>query len=149
MKQVSRSALVSFSAEQMYNLVNDVDSYPEFLPGCSGSRVLESTSDKMVASVDVSKVGISKTFTTANELVHAKAILMTLVDGPFKTLTGGWFFTELDEKACKVELKLEFEFSSKMIEMAFGKIFNELTNNMVNAFTKRAKQVYEVNECRV
>lgn len=144
MKQVSRSALVSFSAEQMFELVNDVARYPEFLPGCSGSRVIESSNEAMVASVDVSKAGISKTFTTSNELVNGEAIVMNLVDGPFKTLKGGWFFTALDEQACKVELKLEFEFSSKMIEMAFGKVFNELTNNMVNAFTQRAKQVYVV-----
>lgn len=146
MKQVSRSALVSFSAEQMFDLVNDVASYPEFLPGCSGSRVIEASESAMVASVDVSKAGISKTFTTSNELVSGEAILMNLVDGPFKTLKGGWFFTALDESACKVELKLEFEFSSKMIELAFGKIFNELTSNMVNAFTKRAKQVYTCYE---
>ncbi|MDW6003317.1 SRPBCC family protein [Vibrio mangrovi] len=142
MKQVSRSALVSFSAEQMFNLVNDVMRYPEFLPGCSGARVIESNSDKMVAAVDVSKAGISKTFTTSNQLKTGEAILMDLVDGPFKMLRGGWYFTPLDELACKVELKLEFEFSSKMIELAFGKVFHELTNNMVNAFTKRAKQVY-------
>lgn len=142
MKQVCRSALVSFSAEQMFHLVNDVASYPEFLPGCSGSRILESSADKMIASVDVSKAGISKTFTTANELYPAKSIVMHLVDGPFQTLQGGWYFTPLDEHACKVELKLEFEFSSKMIELAFGKIFTELTSNMVNAFTQRAKQVY-------
>ncbi|AMF95096.1 ubiquinone-binding protein [Vibrio fluvialis] len=142
MKQVSRSALVSFSADQMFHLVNDVARYPEFLPGCSGSRVIEASSEKMVASVDVSKAGISKTFTTSNELNHGESIIMNLVDGPFRTLRGGWYFTPLDEQACKVELKLEFEFSSKMIEMAFGKVFNELTSNMVNAFTKRAKQVY-------
>ncbi|MDE1241486.1 SRPBCC family protein [Vibrio aestuarianus] len=143
MKQVSRSALVSFSAEQMFNLVNDVARYPEFLPGCSGSRVIESSEQSMVASVDVSKAGISKTFTTSNVLVTGEAIVMHLVDGPFKTLRGGWYFTSLDEQACKVELKLEFEFSSQMIELAFGKIFHELTSNMVNAFTKRAKQVYQ------
>ncbi|PMH37533.1 ubiquinone-binding protein [Vibrio sp. 10N.286.49.B3] len=142
MPQVSRSALVSFSAGQMYDLVNDVARYPEFLPGCSGSRILESSPTVMVASVDVSKAGISKTFTTSNQLDTENAILMQLVDGPFKTLQGGWFFTPLDDYACKVELKLDFEFSSKMIEMAFGKIFNELTSNMVNAFTQRAKQVY-------
>lgn len=146
MKQVSRSALVSFSAEQMFNLVNDVARYHEFLPGCSGARVLETSDDKMVASMDVSKAGISKTFTTSNELRAGEAILMNLVDGPFKTLRGGWFFTALDEQACKVELKLEFEFSSKMIELAFGKVFNELTGSMVHAFTKRAKQVYECYE---
>ncbi|HGS4605653.1 TPA: SRPBCC family protein [Vibrio cholerae] len=142
MKQVSRSALVSFSAEQMFHLVNDVARYPEFLPGCSGSRVLEQNEAHMVASVDVSKAGISKTFTTSNQLTPGVSIAMSLVDGPFKTLRGGWFFTPLDEAACKVELRLEFEFSSKMIELAFGKIFNELTSNMVNAFTRRAKQVY-------
>ncbi|MDN3610756.1 SRPBCC family protein [Vibrio ostreicida] len=146
MKQVSRSALVSFSAEQMFKLVNDVASYPDFLPGCSGSRVIESHDSAMVAAVDVSKAGISKTFITSNQLVLDEAILMNLVDGPFKTLKGGWFFTALDDQACKVELKLEFEFSSKMIELAFGKVFNELTSNMVNAFTQRAKQVYSCYE---
>lgn len=142
MPQVRRSALVSFSADQMYQLVNDVDRYPEFLPGCSGAKVLESSESNMVASVDVSKAGISKTFTTSNVLQNGSAILMELVDGPFKSLKGGWYFTELDESACKVELKLDFEFSSKLIEMAFGKIFNDLTGNMVSAFTQRAKQVY-------
>jgi ribosome-associated toxin RatA of RatAB toxin-antitoxin module len=142
MPQVRRSALVSFSAKQMYDLVNDVDSYPEFLPGCSGSKVLEQSEGEMKASVDVSKAGISKTFTTINRLTTDAAILMELVDGPFKTLQGGWYFTMLDECACKVELKLDFEFSSKLIEVAFGRIFNELTNNMINAFTQRAKQVY-------
>ncbi|KAA8665236.1 SRPBCC family protein [Vibrio gigantis] len=142
MPKVTRSALVSFSADQMFNLVNDVARYHEFLPGCSGSRVIESSDSTMVASVDVSKAGISKTFTTSNRLAEGAEILMELVDGPFKKLQGGWYFTPLDDQACKVELKLEFEFSSRMIEMAFGKIFNELTSNMVSAFTQRAKQVY-------
>ncbi|MEC7939640.1 MAG: SRPBCC family protein [Pseudomonadota bacterium] len=142
MPKVTRSALVSFSADQMFDLVNDVARYPEFLPGCSGSRVIEFSDSAMVASVDVSKAGISKTFTTSNRLADGVEILMELVDGPFKKLQGGWYFTPLDDRACKVELKLEFEFSSRMIEMAFGKIFNELTTNMVSAFTQRAKQVY-------
>ncbi|WP_435248675.1 SRPBCC family protein [Vibrio sp. nBUS_14] len=142
MPKVTRSALVSFSADQMFSLVNDVARYHEFLPGCSGSRVIESSYSTMVASVDVSKAGISKTFTTSNRLADGAEILMELVDGPFKKLQGGWYFTPLDDQACKVELKLEFEFSSRMIEMAFGKVFNELTSNMVSAFTQRAKQVY-------
>ncbi|MCG9552880.1 SRPBCC family protein [Vibrio sp. Isolate32] len=142
MPKVTRSALVSFSADQMFSLVNDVARYHEFLPGCSGSRVIEYSDSTMVASVDVSKAGISKTFTTSNRLADGAEILMELVDGPFKKLQGGWYFTPLDDQACKVELKLEFEFSSRMIEMAFGKIFNELTTNMVSAFTQRAKQVY-------
>ncbi|OCH48197.1 SRPBCC family protein [Aliivibrio fischeri] len=145
MPQVSRSALVPFSAKQMYDLVNDVASYPLFLPGCSGSKILEQTESTMVASVDVAKAGIKKTFTTKNTLIDSEMIGMNLVDGPFKSLTGGWHFMALDETACKVELKLDFEFSNALVAMAFGKVFQELTNNMVNSFTQRAKQVYDCN----
>lgn len=145
MPQVSRSALVPFSAKQMYDLVNDVASYPQFLPGCSGSKVMDQTESSMVASVDVAKAGIKKTFTTKNTLIDAQLIGMNLVDGPFKSLTGGWHFTALDETACKVELKLDFEFTNALVAMAFGKVFQELTNNMVNSFTQRAKQVYVNN----
>ncbi len=142
MPQVNRSALVSFSAEQMFELVNDVARYPEFLPGCAATEIHETAPQSMKASVEVSKAGIKKTFTTHNQLEHGQTILMELVDGPFKLLKGGWHFTPLDETACKVELKLDFEFSSKMVEMAFGRVFNELANNMVSAFTQRAKVVY-------
>lgn len=142
MPEVSRSALVSFSAQQMFDLVNCVEDYPCFLPGCSGSQVLEASDTHMVASVDVSKAGIKKTFTTSNKIQPGHRIDLELVDGPFKQLSGYWLFTPLDDFACKVELKLTFDFSNKLVEMAFGKIFNDLTNNMVNSFTKRAKQVY-------
>ncbi len=142
MPQVNRSALVSFSAQQMFDLVNGVEDYPNFLPGCSGAKVLESSDTHLVASVDVAKAGIKKTFTTANKMVPGREIELTLVDGPFKSLHGYWSFTPLDDFACKVQLELKFEFTNKLIEMAFGKIFNELTNNMVNSFTQRAKQVY-------
>ncbi|MDD9177900.1 MULTISPECIES: SRPBCC family protein [Aliivibrio] len=145
MPQVSRSALVPFSAKQMYDLVNDVASYPQFLPGCSGSKIIEQSEHAMVASVDVAKAGIKKTFTTKNTLVDSEVIGMNLVNGPFKSLTGGWHFMALDETACKVELKLDFEFSNALVAMAFGKVFQELTNNMVNSFTQRAKQVYVSN----
>ena len=123
MPQISRSALVPFSAEQMYQLVNDVHSYPDFLPGCTGSRVLNATSNEMTAAVDVAKAGISKTFTTRNTLLDNQSINMQLVDGPFRKLMGGWQFTPLSEEACKVELHLDFEFTNKLIELAFGKVF--------------------------
>ena len=121
MPQISRSALVPFSAEQMYQLVNDVHSYPDFLPGC-----------------------ISKTFTTRNTLLDNQSINMQLVDGPFRKLMGGWQFTALSPEACKVELHLDFEFTNKLIELAFGKVFKELAGSMVQAFTQRAKEVYSV-----
>ncbi|MCO7261569.1 type II toxin-antitoxin system RatA family toxin [Dickeya zeae] len=142
MPKISRSALVPFSAEQMYKLVNDVSSYPAFLPGCTGSRVLSSSESEMTAAVDVSKAGISKTFTTRNTLVDNQCILMQLVDGPFRQLSGDWRFTPLSDDACKVELNLDFEFKNALIELAFGKIFKELANGMVQAFTLRAKEVY-------
>lgn len=142
MAQISRSALVMFSAQEMYELVNDVHAYPEFLPGCEETKVLSHEPSAMMASVAVAKAGIKKTFTTENTLVHGQQIIMKLVDGPFKHLQGGWTFTELDDKACKVALELEFEFSSKLVEMAFGRVFHELCNSMIKAFSERAKEVY-------
>ncbi|EKT55801.1 type II toxin-antitoxin system RatA family toxin [Providencia sneebia] len=144
MPQISRSALVPFSAEQMYNLVNDVVAYPSFLPGCVGSRIISHQDDEMTAAVEVSKAGISKTFVTKNTLENNKCIHMQLVEGPFRKLAGGWHFIPLSPDACKIEFQLDFEFSNKLIELAFGKIFKELANNMVQAFTVRAKDVYRV-----
>lgn len=142
MAQVNRSALVMYSAAQMYQLVNDVAAYPQFLPGCVGSKIISSEGNEMVASVDVSKAGIKKTFTTKNTLVLNERVDMLLVDGPFKKLQGGWTFLALDDDACKISLDLDFEFSNKLAELAFGKVFNELAANMVTAFTQRAKVVY-------
>lgn len=142
MPQISRSVLVRFSAMQMYDLVNDVESYKEFLPGCVGGKVLEFDGSTMLASVDVSKAGISKTFTTRNQVVAGKSIHLTLENGPFKHLLGDWRFTELAEDACKVDFELSFEFSSPIADMAFGKVFKELMSSMVTAFTSRAKVIY-------
>lgn len=144
MAQVSRSALLMYSAQEMYQLVNDVNAYPEFLPGCSKTAILSNDNDVMKASVTVSKAGISQTFVTENRLVPGKSISMNLVDGPFKQLTGGWTFIALDDQACKVCLDLQFEFSSKLIELAFGRIFHELVGSMVKSFSNRAKTVYGI-----
>ncbi|KEY91677.1 ribosome association toxin [Candidatus Photodesmus blepharus] len=143
MKHISTSALVSFSVEQMFSLVNDVSKYADFLPGCSGSRVIESFSNSMLASIDVSKAGVHKTFITLNKFMSSSAILMHLIDGPFKDLKGGWYFTLLDEQACKIELKLEFEFSSKIAEAVFDQFFNQISSDIINVFSKRAEQVYK------
>ncbi|WP_445397323.1 SRPBCC family protein [Zobellella sp. An-6] len=142
MPSITRSALVMFSAQQMYELVNDVDSYPQFLPGCVASRVLSESDNTLTAALDVAKAGIRKTFTTRNLLKPNQRIEMELVDGPFKSLSGGWTFTPLDVDACKVELKLHFEFTSRLVELAFGGVFKELTNAMVHAFSERAREVY-------
>ena len=142
MPSIQRSALVAHSAEAMFNLVNDVAAYPQFLPGCSDSKILEASHDVMKASLLVAKAGIKQWFTTHNVLEPGKRIDMQLVDGPFRSLNGGWTFSALSEDACKIELNLEFEFSNKLAEMAFGKIFNSLASNMVQACTERARSVY-------
>ncbi len=147
MPQIFRSALVPFSAKQMYELVNDVSAYPLFLPGCTGSKVLEANEKQMMASVNVSKLGISKTFVTRNILSDNQSIKMHLVNGPFRKLCGGWYFTPLSEDSCKVELDLEFEFTNMLVELAFGRIFKELASGMVQAFTQRASEVYSVKDC--
>ncbi|MFQ3176271.1 MAG: ribosome-associated toxin RatA of RatAB toxin-antitoxin module [Psychromonas sp.] len=144
MAQVSRSALLMYSAEEMYQLVNDVNAYPEFLPGCVDANILTNNNNVMRASVEVSKAGIRQTFTTENILVNGQSILMNLVDGPFKHLKGGWTFSKLDEQACKINLDLEFEFNSSLAELAFGRIFNELVGSMVKSFSSRAKVVYGI-----
>ncbi|WP_028117361.1 type II toxin-antitoxin system RatA family toxin [Ferrimonas senticii] len=143
MPEINRSALVRFSAEQMYALVNDVANYPQFLPGCSGSEVLEQSDEAMLASVSVKKAGISHSFTTRNTLVPNQSITMALQDGPFKRLSGGWIFTPLREDACKVELSLQFEFSSPLVASAFGKVFSDVVQSMVQAFSDRAKEIYK------
>lgn len=142
MIRISRSALVSFSADQMFQLVNDVKAYSQFLPGCTGSDVVQSTADSVMASVVVSKAGFSKKFVTRNTLTENHRISMQLVEGPFRKLNGGWLFTPLGDKACKVELNLEFEFVNRLTEFAFGNIFKELAEGMVQAFTQRAKDLY-------
>ena len=142
MPHISRSALVMHSVEEMYQLINDVLSYPQFLPGCSDSKIISQNSDNMTAALLVNKGGIKKWFTTENTLIKNSAIEMSLVDGPFKFLKGGWKLQALSADACQIELKLDYEFSSKMFDLAFGKVFNQLANNMVQAFTARAKVVY-------
>lgn len=142
MPKINRSALVRFSALQMYNLVNDVESYHEFLPGCVGGKVLAFDGTTMVASVDVKKAGIAKTFTTRNRVIKGKSIQLTLEKGPFRELNGFWHFIELTEDASKVEFELNFEFKSTIASLAFSKVFQELVGSMVSAFTDRAKVIY-------
>jgi ribosome-associated toxin RatA of RatAB toxin-antitoxin module len=145
MPTISRSALVMYSVEQMYKLINDIVAYPQFIPNCGDSKIVSSQGNEVTAALMVSKGGLKKWFTTKNTLIDSKKIELELVDGPFKKLTGYWQLTELSEEACKISLYLEYEFSSKVFDLAFGRVFTTLTNNMVQAFTQRAKEVYHCN----
>jgi len=142
MPVISRSALVSFSAAQMYALVDDIEHYGEFLPWCRGTEVIARDDDEVRASICISKAGFNKRFATCNRLQSNKMIEMRLLEGPFKHLEGFWRFDALAEDACKVTLDLEFEFSNKIIGMTFGPVFGQIANTLVDSFMTRAKQVY-------
>ncbi len=142
MPRIRKNALVPYTAEQMYKLVNDVNAYDTFLPGCRESKIISETDTSMKARMVLAKAGIEQTLITENNLTPNRQIAMSLSQGPFKSLKGGWTFTPLSDEACKIELDLEFTFTSRLVDMAFGKVFKSLTNNMVKAFTERAKDVY-------
>ncbi|MFO1349829.1 MAG: type II toxin-antitoxin system RatA family toxin [Gammaproteobacteria bacterium] len=142
MPTVRKSALVHYSTAQMYALVNDIESYPRFLPWCRSTRVLERTTDEVKATIEIAKGGIHKSFTTLNRLQANKMIELRLLDGPFRRLDGFWRFEALDDNASRVALDLDFEFASGLLGLAFGPIFNQIANTMVDAFCKRAAQLY-------
>ena len=142
MAQVNKSALVPYSAEQMYKLVDDVNSYHKFLPWCGASEEISREDNVVVASVTIAKGAVNKAFTTRNINHENSKIEMELVDGPFKELQGAWHFTELKENACKVSLELDYEFSSKLLGMVVGPVFNQIANTMVDSFVKQAKVAY-------
>ena len=131
-----------YSVDQMFQLINDVLAYPQFLPDCSNSKIITEDDNSVTAALLVSKAGLNKWFTTKNTFISNQQVQLELVDGPFNKLYGRWLLTALSDDACKVSLELEYEFSNKMFDLAFGRIFNHLTNNMVQAFTQRAKDVY-------
>ncbi len=142
MAVVKKSALVMYSARQMFDLVNDVESYPEFLPWCSSTTLMSRTDDMVCAELEVTRIGISQKFSTCNKMVPGEYMDIELVEGPFKHLRGHWKFTALREDASKVELELDFDFSGKLINAAFGTVFHQVANTLVDAFCKRAEEVY-------
>ena len=141
MSLIERFAHVNYSCEQMFQLVNDVNGYPEFLPGCLGSTLVSQSDTEIVASLEVGKGPIRQSFTTKNFLQTNRQVEMTLLEGPFKKLHGVWTFTELSPNSCKIALSIEFELSG-MLKFAFGGVFSQVANAMVEAFCQRAKVVY-------
>jgi len=139
---ISRSALVMYSAEQMYQLVNDIAAYPDFMEGCSGAEVLEQSDQHMVARLDLKKGAIALSFTTRNSLQSPSGINMQLEQGPFKNLEGQWDFKPLTETASKVSLVLEFEGKGLSTSIASSSLFSKVANNMVDAICKRAEKIY-------
>jgi ribosome-associated toxin RatA of RatAB toxin-antitoxin module len=139
---INKSALVTYSPAQMYALVNDIESYADFLPWCRSSSILSQDADEIRATIVIAHGSLNKAFTTCNRLQRDKMIEMRLEEGPFKRLEGFWRFDILGEQACKVSLDLEFEFKNRLVGMAMGPIFSQIANSLVDAFSKRAVEVY-------
>jgi ribosome-associated toxin RatA of RatAB toxin-antitoxin module len=146
MKTVHKSVLIWYSAEEMFALVTDVDRYPEFLPWCNHAAVLETTPSGMKAEIGISFAGVRQTFVTRNVHVPGRQVDLELVEGPFSKLEGHWRFTpvgDAGQRACKVELDLDYGFRSRTLAAVVGPVFDKIAGSLVEAFVKRAEQVYE------
>lgn len=142
MAVVQKSVLVGYSAEQMFNLVNGVEDYPQFLPWCGGVKVVERNANSLVATININFHGVQQSFTTENSNSAPSLMKMKLISGPFKHLDGVWVFKALREDACKIEFDLHYEFSSKILEHLIGPVFSKIANSFVDAFCRRADVVY-------
>jgi ribosome-associated toxin RatA of RatAB toxin-antitoxin module len=141
--KVERLALVSHTAQDMYRLVADVPSYPQFLSWCRETTVHEQNPDMQKASLTVAIAGVTHSFTTMNKLVEGELVTMSLLAGPFKNLQGEWRFQPLGEFGCKISLKLDFEMSGNLTSTMFGKGFGKIANRLVEDFCIRADKVYQ------
>jgi ribosome-associated toxin RatA of RatAB toxin-antitoxin module len=142
MQVVERSALVTYTAAQMFALVNDVARYPEFLPWCVGARVEEVSADERIAALKVARGVLQTEFTTRNTLRQNAQIHMQLMHGPFRNLVGEWRFEPIGTRGSRVHFRIEFEFKNRLSAAAFNAVFESLCGTIVDAFAMRAQTVY-------
>ena len=141
MASVSKLVLVEHSAEQMFDLVERVEDYPEFLPWCGGTAILERTPTAVLARIDINYHGVRAHFTTANRNERPELIVIELRDGPFRQLDGTWHFQSLAPAACKVVFDLRYEFAGPVLERLIGPVFDHIATTFIDAFVKRADDV--------
>ena len=142
MRSVKKSVLVPYAAAQMFELVDRVDLYPQFLPWCGGTQVLEQGENRKTARIDIDYHGVRASFTTLNDNTPPTLIVVKLKDGPFRTLHGEWRFRELRADACKVEFDLTYDFSTGLLDRVIGPVFNHIATTFIDAFVQRAEAVY-------
>lgn len=138
---IQHSLEVPYNVSEMYKLVNHIEKYSEFLPWCTKSSVISQDEDSIQACLTLAGGGLSKSFTTSNRLQKNKLIEISLINGPFKHLEGYWSF-ETTSRGSRINLNLEFEFSTRLLALAFSPIFEKVANTLVQAFSERAKQIY-------
>ena len=142
MRVVHRSSIEPYSVEQMYDLVADVESYPDFLPWCSAARIQSEDNDEVVACLTMSRAGFNSSFTTRNRMDPPHRIFMTLLDGPFTDLEGEWQVEPLGEAGCKLELSMRFTIANRSKDLLMGVAFEHSCNTLVDAFVTRARSMY-------
>ena len=142
MSIIHRSAVVNYTPTKMFQLVDDIEAYPSFLPWCEKAQVHSRTLNEVSATLQLTLGGLSKSFTTCNRLQIGKMIEIRLINGPFKHLEGFWRFEPYEESHCRVIFDLEFEFSNKLLAIPFEPIFQQIAHSLVHAFSKRAEHVY-------
>ena len=138
MRKIERSAYVKHSSKEMFLLVNDIESYPEFLPWCESTEIHESSSEIITASIYMERGGLTASFTSINHIKLYESIDLSLKDGPFNHFQGGWKFHDLGDDGSKIYFELEFEFKNKLLDATLGPFFEDICEMMVNAFVKRA-----------
>lgn len=146
MVEVQKSVLIHHSASRMYALVDDVKSYPVFLPWCGGVDLLQQDEATTVARLHIAYHGLNQNFTTENHKTYPSLMIINLVDGPFKHLEGVWRFIELSDQACKIEFMLKYEFTNSFLEKIISPVFSHIANTFVDGFVSRADVVYKNNE---
>lgn len=142
MPVINKSMIVPYTTQQMYDLVNDIESYPEFVPWCVEGEILSRNEEEIRANLSFARSGMQKSFSTINRLSSNKMIEIRLLDGPFKQLEGFWRFETVSDAESCVKLDLEFEFSNKILAMMFGPVFHQVASLLVDSFSDRAKTVY-------
>lgn len=143
MPTINKTAVVPYTQEQMYELVNDVESYSQFVPWCVASKVMNRSEDEVHGYLSFAKGGMEKSFSTINRLQPHKMIELRLQDGPFKQLEGFWRFEEIEEGGSRILFDLEYEFSNMLVGMLFGPVFQQISITLIDAFVDRAKTVYD------
>jgi ribosome-associated toxin RatA of RatAB toxin-antitoxin module len=142
MSEVNKTVLVGYSTQQMFDLVDGVECYPEFLPWCGSCEVSHRDAQKTRATIHINYHGIRQSFTTENLKQAPLSMQIRLVKGPFRSLDGSWRFTDLAGQGCKIEFNLRYEFSSRLLEKLIGPVFAYIADNIVDGFVRRAEQVY-------
>ncbi len=145
MSQLHKSLFVPFSTEQMFRVVNNIASYPDFLPWCGGARVLSHTGNELHAEITIAKGPVNLAFSTKNLITPNESIDMKLMSGPFKHLSGRWLFEPRGERSCQITLSMNFEFNNRLMTMTIGPVFEQIVGSLVNAFKQRANQLYSNN----